>query len=417
MIGVTAALIAIAIGRDAQRIALLALIGGLLTPVLTGTGRDAQVVLFGYLLILDAGLLVLARARSWRGLEPVAFAGTVAYFWGWFATFYDATQPLARTAAFATLFFAVFAALPAIRARAVGRMLAEQAVQTPLNTGNYLLALHAMLWPEHRWALTAAVLGLAAVHLALARSLPRTAEGAPVARLLFAGLALTLVTLAIPIRLDGSWVTMAWAVEGAVLVWSGFRARWPFLRAAGLVLFIVAVTSLFADLPRADTFLLNARFGAFAVVIACLGAAVWMARREPEQVGPSERSFFSLAGVGVNVLALWALTAEAHQYFAPLLAAGGETAQGARLGRELATSLLWTLYGAVLVVAGVRGAAAGVRWQGIVLLCLAAGKVLVHDLSFLSGGHRILSSIAVGLALIGISVLYQRRATARRAAG
>jgi uncharacterized membrane protein len=53
---------------------------------------------------------------------------------------------------------------------------------------------------------------------------------------LFAGLALTFVTLAIPIRLEGKWITIAWAVEGAVLIWSGFATRVRLLRGAGFCL-------------------------------------------------------------------------------------------------------------------------------------------------------------------------------------
>ena len=54
-------------------------------------------------------------------------------------------------------------------------------------------------------------------------SLPRRCLLASAAAL-GAGLALTFVTLAIPIRLEGEWITMAWAIEGAVLIWGGFRS-------------------------------------------------------------------------------------------------------------------------------------------------------------------------------------------------
>lgn len=415
MILVTGALLAIAIGRDSQRIALLALIGGFLTPLLTSTDRDAQVVLFSYLLILDASLLVLAGARQWRGLEPLAFVFSVAFFWGWYDAFYPVSQPLLRTTVFATLVFAVFAALPVIRSRAAGRGFPEHVVQMVLNAGNYLLALYAMLWPDRRWALTAAVLALAALHLAVTTAIPRVADRTPVARMLFAGLALTFVTLAIPIRLAGSWITIAWAVEGAVLVWSGFNARWWFLRAAGLSLYAIAVLRLVGFLPGADAFLLNARFGTFAVVIACFGAAVYLSRRQPDQLEERERNGFAALGVAINVLAVWALTLEADQYFQPLLGGDADTLRDAELGRQLTISLLWTLYATALVVVGVRRAVAGLRWQGLTLFGLVVGKVFLYDLSFLSGGHRILSSIVLGIVLIAISVLYQRSLAPRLA--
>jgi uncharacterized membrane protein len=82
MIGVTAVMAAVAIGRNSERIAVLSLIGGFLTPMLLSTGRDQEVALFVYLLILGAGLLVIAAFRDWRSLAPLSFFLTQIYFWG-----------------------------------------------------------------------------------------------------------------------------------------------------------------------------------------------------------------------------------------------------------------------------------------------------------------------------------------------
>src|SRR5205823_5497898 len=210
MIVVTAAMLAIAVGRDSQRVALLGLIGGFATPLLASQGQDMQVVLFSYLLILDAGLLVLARARAWRGLEPLALLASAAFYWAWYDAFYHHAEPLLRTALFATAFFAVFTALPIIRARVTARLFPEQ----------------------------------------------------------------------------------VWAVQGAVLVWSGFRVRWSFLRGAGLVLYGITVYRLLVFPPPADVFLLNARFAAFVVVLACVAAALVLWRRQADQVAGRELSVF-----------------------------------------------------------------------------------------------------------------------------
>jgi uncharacterized membrane protein len=111
------------------------------------------------------------------------------------------------------------------------------------------------------------------------------------------------------------------------------------------------------------------------------------------------------------------LTLEVGQYFQPLLAGDADTLRDAELGRQLTISLLWTLYATGLVVVGVRRAVAGLRWQGLILFGLVVGKVFLYDLAFLSGGHRILSSIVLGIVLIAISVLYQRNLAARPAGG
>ncbi|MGH9862110.1 MAG: DUF2339 domain-containing protein, partial [Candidatus Acidiferrales bacterium] len=179
MVVVTAAMAAIAVGRDSQRIALLAVVGGLLTPALVSTGTDQQVILCSYLAVLDAGLLALAYRRDWRAVEFTAFVGTQIYFWGWYATYYNADK-LERTAAFATLFFVLFAALPVLRSRRLVSLPGPQVALILANASVYLLALRAMLWPERRWTLTLAVLALAAAHLVVANKapLPRPGERA-----------------------------------------------------------------------------------------------------------------------------------------------------------------------------------------------------------------------------------------------
>lgn len=63
-------------GRD---IAMLGMIGGFLTPLLLSTGQDNPIGLFAYILMLDVGLLVLARARRWPLLGALSLIGTVLY--------------------------------------------------------------------------------------------------------------------------------------------------------------------------------------------------------------------------------------------------------------------------------------------------------------------------------------------------
>ena len=70
---VTAAMVAIAVGRRSLSVAVMAMIGGFVAPVLVSTGRDAQVELFTYLALHNAALLVLAWRREWRVLELPAF--------------------------------------------------------------------------------------------------------------------------------------------------------------------------------------------------------------------------------------------------------------------------------------------------------------------------------------------------------
>ena len=55
MILVTASTITLALTQDAEILAVYAMIGGFSTPALVSTGENHEIVLFSYVLLLDAG--------------------------------------------------------------------------------------------------------------------------------------------------------------------------------------------------------------------------------------------------------------------------------------------------------------------------------------------------------------------------
>lgn len=396
--------------RNSERIAVLALIGGIVTPELVSTGENHEITLFAYMAVLGVGMLALARVRDWKSLPPIQFIATLVYFWGWYSEFYR-EDALWITLFFATLFFVLFAALPVVRSRREGELSQLENGIVLVNSLAYLVALRVMFWPDHRWALTIAVLALAAIHLAIERALPqKKTSGLPVTRIIFAGLALTFVTLAIPIRFDGRWITIAWAVEGVVLIWSGLRIQLSALRAAGFVLFAVAACRLtFISLP-AQQFLLNARFATFAITVACFLLACYFARAEGVALEEPERMIFLGTAIAANIFALSAFSLEIWDYFertpSPLA--------DRNLAQQLALSSLWLVYALGLLGAGLWKKSAVWRWQALALLGVVIGKVFFFDLSFLERFYRIISFLLLGLALLLISFLYQRRLASQK---
>jgi uncharacterized membrane protein len=412
MICVTAVMAALALGRNSERIALLSLSGGFLAPMLVSTGKDEEIVLFTYLLILGAGLLVIGWRRDWRSLAPLSFILTQLYFWGWYLTFYRPAK-LGPTVLFATLFFLLYCALPVLRTVRFSSLDQVSQFLVPVNSLAYLGALFVMLWPQDRWPLTVAVLALSAGHVALARLIPPEKPGEwPVTQQLFAGLALTFVTLAIPIRLEGKWITLALALEGALLVRTGYRALMPLLRSAGFLLLIAAAVRVFLPLP-AERFLLNERFGTYLAVVFSMAVALFAARAYAAARNEPQIITIGVLGVAINVYSLLALSLELWDYF------GRSTSLGIDRGlaQHLALSLLWTAYASGLIIVGIRRQAPPVRWQALALFGLAAGKVFLYDSSYLERFYRILAFLILGLVLLLVSFLYQNKVSRQRASG
>jgi uncharacterized membrane protein len=104
---VTATAFVLAVRLEAQVVAVLGMLGGFLTPVLLSTGQDNPAGLFGYVALLDLGLVAVALHRRWHYLVSLGAVGTVAMQFGWAAHFLVATK--ARVAIVICLVFcAVF---------------------------------------------------------------------------------------------------------------------------------------------------------------------------------------------------------------------------------------------------------------------------------------------------------------------
>jgi len=418
MAATTATVLAISLGRDSQRLALLALAAGFITPLLINTGADPLVPLFTYLAILNAGLLTVARIRDWRNL-PAAFFFTIAYAVAWWLHYFEPSK-LALTFIFATIFFGEFSVLPLLRSRRDGAMRSDHVIMALLNAGWYTVALQLMFsaaadparnWildlnDTRRWLLTLAVLALGGGHLVAAQLVQRrTGDNPSLARVIYGSIALTLVTAAIPIRLHGEWLVVGWSVEAAALVWAGFTTQTRLLRGFGLVLAAIVAGYLAFATPDGGVLFFNARFGAFAAFVAALWVSIWQSARNRVALSQGERTLFAILEVAANVYGIVALTLEGWDWGKQFgSVAGTETPVS-----QLSVSVVWAVYATVLIVLGVWRNSALMRWQALIVFGVVILKIFLVDLTALALGFRIAAFFVVGALLLGVSFLYQRR--------
>ena len=89
---ITVAGIVLADRLDALVVAILGMLGGFLTPILVSTGQDNPLGLFGYIAILDIGLILVAQRRRWFFVAALAALGTGLMQIGWAAAFFEAEK-------------------------------------------------------------------------------------------------------------------------------------------------------------------------------------------------------------------------------------------------------------------------------------------------------------------------------------
>ncbi len=86
---ITTAAFLLAVRMSAQVVAVLGMVGGFLTPILCSTGQDNPLGLFGYIALLDVGVLAVAKRRRWLPLTALAAAGTLLMQLGWHSEFFQ----------------------------------------------------------------------------------------------------------------------------------------------------------------------------------------------------------------------------------------------------------------------------------------------------------------------------------------
>ena len=89
---ITTAAFLLAVRLDALVVAILGMLGGFLTPLVLSTGQDNPGALFGYIAILDTGLIIVAFSKRWRFLVALAAVGTAVMQLGWASEFFVSGQ-------------------------------------------------------------------------------------------------------------------------------------------------------------------------------------------------------------------------------------------------------------------------------------------------------------------------------------
>ncbi len=281
---------ALAVLQNARSLAAIGALGGFATPLLLSTGGGSHVALFAYYAVLNLGIAAVAWFRTWRELNLIGFAFTFGVGTAWGLTSYRPEHYLSAQL-FLLLFFLIFMAVLLLPARRVP----TQVSQTPLIHDRWVNAsllfglpviafgLQYGLVHDTRFGAAISALLLAAFYVVLASALRKR----PHLSLAFEGtlaVATVLLTLVIPFALDARATAGAWALEGAALVWLGWRQARRLARVFGYALLIIAGVLLLHAIDRhgAPTQLINSSLLSGLMFMAgALLAAFFVMRHAP----------------------------------------------------------------------------------------------------------------------------------------
>ena len=226
---------------------------------------------------------------------------------------------------------------------------------------------------------------------------------------LFTAVALWFIAVAIPLQLDRQWITLGWALEAMALCWLYGRLPHRGLPAfASILYFLVGVRLLlnpevFKYQERSLPFF-NWILYTYGIATVCCLVGQWLLRRA--STDDATRHMANAIALDGLLLGFWLVNLEILDYFSegPYIAISDQSGYAVKL----ALSAGWGLYAIVLLVAGVVKDVKPLRYLSLAFLLLTVAKVFLYDLSELGGIFRVLSFLGLAIALILVSLFYQR---------
>ena len=364
--------------------------------------RDIPPFSFSLLAISAAGLAVSDRRDSAAGVQVTAGASWLTYA-VFCAEFIDPV-PIGALLTLATALFLLFFLWTPWRVsyRNLPVRASEMAV-VAVNAAAYFVAGYLLLETNYEGYLGLFVVAVAVPHLVSGAALRRGHAGVERVRnavLVYLAVALTLLTLAVPIQFTGLRITTAWMLEAAALVWIGRRANVPRFVYAAFVVFLLGYLRLFAvdawiySDRSAYALISNGRFITFLVSTVCLWLAAWWMR--PGRIA-------ALPYLAGHVALFWILSQEVVVWSQRV-----STPESAWNAQSAALSILWALYAVVLVASGVVWRFALNRRMGLILLTVVVAKLYLNDIWQLRLAYRVTAFTALGVLLLLTSFLYSK---------
>lgn len=239
-----------ALNYDKPVIAHIGLVGAYAVPFLLSNDSGSPEILFGYMAIINIGILVISLKKYWKSLYFSAFGFTWLIYCSWRALSYEPDEHFKIACIFLFVFFAIFYA----------QFLAYKFLKSEkfLKSDIFLLLLNSFLCYALGYNLLANqeigkellgifTLGNALVHFGVCVFIFRKKLADRNLFHLVAGLVLVFLTIAVPVELNGNWVTLLWAFGAALLFWIGTSKNTPFYRFFSYPLMILGFISLIDD--------------------------------------------------------------------------------------------------------------------------------------------------------------------------
>jgi uncharacterized membrane protein len=250
MVIISAFAVVLSLFYNRQELAILATIGGFITPFLVSTGNENYIALFTYLCILNTGLIALSWFKRWPAINIIALFFTTIIFGSWLINrllFEEAASfPCQDAFLFASLFYLLFVAMNMINSIRLKNKFTSFDFIILLSI-NFLYYAAGMIilnyWNDGRsQGLFTLLLGLFNLLLTAVFYRKKSVDRNFV--FLLMGLSLTFISLTAPVQFRGNHIVLFWAAEAVLLLALYQRSKINLLKIASLIVAALMLVSL-----------------------------------------------------------------------------------------------------------------------------------------------------------------------------
>ena len=209
-----------------QIIALLGLVGAYAVPFLLSTGSGNVLVLFSYMTLVNMGILFIAFKQNWKPLYYTAYVFTWLIFLSWYNSGYESDQhfkiAIGFSLVFYLLFYVIFLAYKLVKKKSYSK---SDIILLLSNSFVYFGIGYFLLERDYDSYLGLFTVFNAVLNFIVAKIIYTKKLGDKNLFYLVIGLVMTFITIAIPIQLEGNWITLVWLAEAVLLFWLGTKQQ------------------------------------------------------------------------------------------------------------------------------------------------------------------------------------------------
>lgn len=250
MVAFTVFTVVASLNYDRQIIAHIGLVGAYAVPFLLSDGSGKVMILFIYMAIINLGILAISIKKYWKPLYINAFSLTWLVVLAWYASKYNQEEHFSLTLIFSTLFFLIFyISFLAYKIKKKEVFNAGDVILMLINSfifyGVGFVTLATNVQTENLVGLF--TLGQAIIHFGVSVVLYKNKLADRNLFYLASGLVLVFITIAVPVQLDGNWVTLIWSLQAALLFWIGRTKKVGVYESLSFPLMVLASFSMIQD--------------------------------------------------------------------------------------------------------------------------------------------------------------------------